>query len=461
MSISGNAVAGPFGFVTKPTYLPGHLTTDAGRGTGATGLLMVLLWGLAAICPVLGLVDLALTASPSGRAGRSPSDATATGSMLSTVRASRGGGWRSRPRGGVSGACSHPSAGGVGAFGRVWSEAVSELTMLWHACLSILYGDAMPTEPAPGQPVRAYLATPDGRRLSYLDFGPAGGRPLLGLHGHLGEGADFAELARALRPDGWRVVALDQRGHGDSDRAKRYDRDGYLDDLSLLFTHLGLDHQLPLPVVGHSLGAINGYYLAATRPDAVSALINIDGPVHLPVVDPAPLSVLLALPYSAPTREELLAACGSLTPLLENGLRPHHDGWRLGCHPADMVDSDTRVLGDHWHQWLGSHCPALLLHGTASTVLPTAQARAMASRRHGTTLVELHADHWVHLRRPKESAVAIRRFLDSMRCPRPRRFVAANIHAQQERGMPPTSSASHWSRADAVPMPCSAARTGP
>ncbi|MFG3532852.1 alpha/beta fold hydrolase [Streptomyces sp. NPDC047917] len=285
--------------------------------------------------------------------------------------------------------------------------------MLWHACVCVLYREAVPTEPVPGQPVRGYLITPNGRRLSYLDFGPAGGRPLLGLHGHLGEGADFAELARALSPDGWRVVALDQRGHGDSDRAKQYDRNGYLDDLSLLLTYLGLDHQ-PLPVLGHSLGAINAYYLAAAQPDAVSALINIDGPAHLPVVDPAPLSVLLGLPYSAPTREELLSACGSLTPLLENGLRPHQDGWRLGSHPADMVDSDTRVLGDHWNQWLSSHCPALLLHGTASTVLPTAQAREMASRRPGTTLIELNADHWPHLRRPKESAIAIRRFLDSI-----------------------------------------------
>ncbi|GAB3209438.1 hypothetical protein GCM10027294_23830 [Marinactinospora endophytica] len=76
-----------------------------------------------------------------------------------------------------------------------------------------------------------------------------------------------------------------------------------------------------------------------------------------------------------------------------------------------MVDSDTRLLGDHWHRWLASDCPALLLHGTASTVLPTAQAREMAARRRGTVLVELEADHWVHLRRPKESAEAIRRFL--------------------------------------------------
>ncbi|MGI5121979.1 alpha/beta fold hydrolase [Marinactinospora thermotolerans] len=268
----------------------------------------------------------------------------------------------------------------------------------------------MSSSPLPARPTRGHLTLPDGRRLSHLDFGPHGGRPLLALHGHLGEGADFAELAAALGADGWRVIAPDQRGHGDSDRAERYDRDGYLDDLRVLLAHLGLDDR-PLPVLGHSLGAVNGYHLAADRPDIVSALINIDGPAYLPVVDPAPLSFLLGLPYTARTRGDLLAACGPLAPLLEGGLRPHRDGWRLGCHPEDMVDSDTRLLGDHWHRWLASDCPALLLHGTASTVLPTAQAREMAARRRGTVLVELEADHWVHLRRPKESAEAIRRFL--------------------------------------------------
>ncbi|WP_055554680.1 alpha/beta fold hydrolase [Streptomyces kanamyceticus] len=258
--------------------------------------------------------------------------------------------------------------------------------------------------------MRAHLTTPDGRRLSYLDFGPPAGRPLLALHGHLGEGAEFGGLAAALGSDGWRVVAPDQRGHGDSDRAERYGREGYLDDLGTLLAHLGLARH-PMPVLGHSLGAVNGYHLAASRTAAVSALINIEGPAYLPPVDPAPLSFLLDLPYTASTREELIAACGPLAPLLEGGMRPHRDGWRLGCHPRDMVDSDTRVLGDHWNQWMATDCPALLLHGTASTVLPTAQARDMAAGRPGTTLVELDADHWVHLRRPRESADEIRRFL--------------------------------------------------
>ncbi|WP_407658396.1 alpha/beta fold hydrolase [Kitasatospora acidiphila] len=100
-----------------------------------------------------------------------------------------------------------------------------------------------------GTAIRAEL-TIDGRRLSYLDFGGTG-RPLVALHGHLSEGAVFTHLAQAVGPE-WRVIAPDQRGQGESDRADDYSRDGYLGDLLALLDHLGLDRVV---LLGHSLGA--------------------------------------------------------------------------------------------------------------------------------------------------------------------------------------------------------------
>jgi pimeloyl-ACP methyl ester carboxylesterase len=51
-----------------------------------------------------------------------------------------------------------------------------------------------------------------GVELSWLDFG-GNGDILVALHGRSGCARNWVPLARALQPQ-WRVIALDQRGHG-------------------------------------------------------------------------------------------------------------------------------------------------------------------------------------------------------------------------------------------------------
>lgn len=197
------------------------------------------------------------------------------------------------------------------------------------------------TTPQPMSPVRGELDI-DGRRLSYLDFGGPG-RVLLALHGHLSEGRGFASLARELAPD-WRVIAPDQRGHGDSDRATDYSREGYVADTVALLEHLGLG---PVAVLGHSLGGINAYQLAARHPDLVSALIVEDmGAVN---EGPNLLSFCLAWPYEAPTRDALIEGLEDAGPFFADVMRERPDGsWVLPFHPRDMVLSEEQNKGDHW-----------------------------------------------------------------------------------------------------------------
>lgn len=254
--------------------------------------------------------------------------------------------------------------------------------------------------------------TVDGRRLSFLDHGPAAGRPLLALHGHLSEGASFDDLAAALGPQ-WRVIAPDQRGHGDSDRALEYSREGYVGDLIALLDHLDTG---PVVALGHSLGGVNALHLAATRPAAVAALVNADTPVDLPHQDPGPLAFLAGFPYTAASREQLIAACGPVGPMVAPLLRPlpDGDGWRLPFHPQDTLDSERQVHGDHWAQWLATDCPALVINGRTSQALPAEQAAAMTSRRPRTSLVTLETDHFVQLQDPKGFARAVREFLASL-----------------------------------------------
>ncbi|MFJ2030793.1 alpha/beta fold hydrolase [Streptosporangium sp. NPDC087985] len=175
--------------------------------------------------------------------------------------------------------------------------------------------------------------------------------------------------------------------------------------------HLGLDRPV---VLGHSLGAVNAYQLAARHPGRVGAVVNAEGPASFGLDGPNPLAFVLALPYEAPTREALIEGLGQAAPFFGDALRENPDGtWRLPFHPQDMVDSEDLVHGDHWSDWLASTCPALLVRGTKG-VVPAEQAHAMVERRPGTHLAELEADHFVYAGDPEGFATAVRAFLRSL-----------------------------------------------
>ncbi|MFI1652703.1 alpha/beta fold hydrolase [Streptomyces avidinii] len=253
----------------------------------------------------------------------------------------------------------------------------------------------------------------DDRTLSYLDFGGPG-RPLLALHGGMSEGAAFTGLAETLRGR-WRVIAPDQRGHGDSDRAPDYRREGYVRDAVALLDHLGLD--APVALLGYSLGGLNAYHLAAARPDRISALIGVDATVEIRIpTGPHWYDFLDGLPYTASTREELLAAAGPAAPFVADGMRPLPDGsgWRLAYHPQDMLDSIRACEGDHWDTWLASTCPALLIHGTRSQALGRAVADAMTARRPKTSYTPLDGDHFVPFTDPEGFHGAVKGFLATL-----------------------------------------------
>ncbi|MFE6403973.1 alpha/beta fold hydrolase [Streptomyces alboflavus] len=242
-----------------------------------------------------------------------------------------------------------------------------------------------------------------GRRLSYLDFGGPGA-PLLTLHGHYNEGAVFAPLAEALAPR-WRVIALDQRGHGESDRAESYDRGDYVGDVAALHRHLGLG---AVAVLGHSLGGVNAYQYAARQPDRVSALIVED----IGAVVDVDWSFTSGLPRRAPSRAELVASLGSAAPYLECSFRRADDGWGFSFGIEDTVASQKALSGEHWRDWTAVACPTLLIRGTRSDELAAGHAREMIARRAGgARLVELSAGHVVHHDAAKEFAAAVEGFL--------------------------------------------------
>src|SRR5450432_543886 len=245
-----------------------------------------------------------------------------------------------------------------------------------------------------------------GLNLSYLDTGGGDGT-LIALHSHRMEGQTFAPLAAALAP-GWRVIALDQRGHGYSDHAATYTRENYLEDLDTLFAHVGISRAV---LLGNSLGGVNAYQFAARHPDYVRGLIVED--IGAVIGD----DTSFALPWSGvfKTRQDLEDRIGPrFFPYLKDSVRSVASGWRLAFEPRDMVQSQTYVNGDHWADWLASPCPALLIRGEDSRVTTQKHVEEMAERRPDTRLCVLPGGHVVHFDNPKDFNAAVLEFLEQL-----------------------------------------------
>lgn len=74
----------------------------------------------------------------------------------------------------------------------------------------------------------------DGLRFHLVDRGRPGDPAVLLLHGFNQTARSWDEFAERIAADGFRAVAIDQRGHGDSDRAPGgdYSRESMADEAS-------------------------------------------------------------------------------------------------------------------------------------------------------------------------------------------------------------------------------------
>ncbi len=247
----------------------------------------------------------------------------------------------------------------------------------------------------------------DNLTLSYLDAG-GNGEVLIALHAHWMEGTTYSGLATALAPD-WRVVALDQRGHGHSSHTASYTREDYLADLAALYRHLGINK--PVVLLGNSLGGVNAYQFAVRHPELVRALIVED--IGVEIND----DTSFALPWGGTfsTREELEQRIGPrFVPFLEPSFRQTPEGWKLAFDPKDTLASQRQLNGNHWNDWLASKCPALIIRGQDSRVTRQAHLEEMASRRPNTQLQVLPGGHVVHLDNTAAFVGAVLNFLKTV-----------------------------------------------
>ncbi len=271
--------------------------------------------------------------------------------------------------------------------------------------------------------------------LNYAE-GPAAGPPLVMLHGVLRCWQDFVPLLPSLAWR-WQVLALDHRGHGQSERApgKYYVRD-YVRD-AVQFVRDAVDE--PVVIYGHSLGAMVAAAVAARLPDKVRGIVLEDPPFDTMGARLADTSfhslfkgyselvgrgfevdelskqlaeMLIGMPGDKrwmrlgdvrdPAALRFLAKC--LTKVDPQVLAPIVDGrWLEDYHRGEILD---RIK-----------CPALLLQADSSTggMLPDEDARRITDSIPNCTLVKvLECGHLIHWDRTETTLQIVNAFLESL-----------------------------------------------
>lgn len=142
----------------------------------------------------------------------------------------------------------------------------------------------------------------DGLNLAYVDEGE--GEPILLIHGFASNiAANWQDTSwvETLVADGRRVIALDNRGHGRSDKLyepERYGAPAMAEDACRLLDHLGIERA---DVVGYSMGARIAAFLALRHPERVRSVVIAGMGINLVrgMVASGPLAKALEVPSIA------------------------------------------------------------------------------------------------------------------------------------------------------------------
>ena len=262
----------------------------------------------------------------------------------------------------------------------------------------------------------------NGLNLHYLEWGDADKPTILMLHGIQQQAHSWDFISLPLSTD-YRIIAVDQRGHGDSDWSPDgdYSTDAYVRDVDSLVGELGLKD---FHLVGHSMGGRNSLAWASLHPGALKSLTIVDtGPEtqrrgsdriqrfrELPdELDTLEEFAQRVMEYTGRTREQTLGA-------LKYSIRQRDDGkwtWKYdkvirvrGFRPPAWTSEQL------WEGWRKIDCPALVVRGARSDIFAEETMQRMASEHHDCTTVTVsNAGHLVQGDNPPEFLAAVKGLL--------------------------------------------------
>ncbi|WP_329147635.1 alpha/beta hydrolase [Streptomyces sp. NBC_01456] len=249
------------------------------------------------------------------------------------------------------------------------------------------------------------------------------------LHGLMGRASHWAGTARRLSAR-HRPVALDQRGHGRSEKPAvgPYDRGAYVDDAIAAVEQLGL---APVALVGHAMGALTAWQLASRRPDLVSALVICD--MRASALGAASqrewTEWFRSWPMPFATLADVRKWFGEDDPTLERPrpargeyfaevMAERADGWRPVFSRRQMLTArETWVHDAHWEELAQVSCPALVVRGLDAE-LGRAEAQEMVRVLPRGAYAEIpDAGHLLPWEQPDAWYAAIEPFLHTATMP--------------------------------------------
>jgi pimeloyl-ACP methyl ester carboxylesterase len=277
---------------------------------------------------------------------------------------------------------------------------------------------------APSSEPREGTVASRGFALHYVEWGAPAAPPVILLHGITGHARTWDTLAEGLAGS-WRVLALDQRGHGDSEPAPDadYGVGAMADDLGAFADALGLR---TFALVGLSMGGRVAMGFAGAHPARVERLVIVD---IAPDIHPPGMTRIRAMIANSPETieseewavETAMAAnpradVGELRHRIKHALRRESDGtltWKYARDVREMMRrGGRREPLDLWERLTHIAGPTLLVRGAESDVLsPELAERVVAALPNGRLVEVPAAGHTVPGDRPIEFIEVVRRFL--------------------------------------------------
>ncbi len=260
------------------------------------------------------------------------------------------------------------------------------------------------------------LLADDGVRLDYTEQGPSTGRPVVLIAGFKAAATSWCYQVPVLAKAGYRVVALDLRGHGLAERPESVDMDRRGLDVRDVVEGLDLQHAV---IVGGSMGANTIWsYVAQCGTERLAAAVTVD---QTPKMLNTPDWPHGFYGYNEANRDtyfaERIPDTGMGTPIAKRGMRLVRLLKAMKGGDRTMTPGELALLHDHatrdWRPVIATaDLPVLFVAGQDSEFWPASHAAACAALAPmGESTVLADDGHAANIEQPKAFNEALLAFL--------------------------------------------------